>query len=114
MPLFFCKFTEFIKYSTFILAQMEKDLIDRHAEELEKLKLEDNPSADAEETEDQTSTTSDANIRKSKAQKRRERKEQEAKRRDNEIQQGEEDNKTSVRQLESKCKIKTILFFCSS
>ena len=77
---------------------MEKDLIDKHAEELSKLKIEDDDPV--EESEDPASKTDDA--RKSKAQRRRERKEQDAKRRDSEIQQGEEANKTSARQLESK------------
>jgi hypothetical protein len=58
----------------------------------------------ADDAGDEVSKTSedDGTCRKSKAQKRRERKEQEAKRREIEIQQGEEDNKTSARQLESK------------
>lgn len=82
---------------------MEKDMVDRHADELAKLKIEDNPAE--ENSEEQSKTSGDAeesDARKSKAQKRRERKEQEAKSREVDIQQSEEENKTSVRQLESK------------
>jgi OTU domain-containing protein 6 len=101
---------------------LEKELIDRHAEELAKLKIKDehedeiqqqqqnnNTSSNAETTTTTTSSPNDVDreddgvmMRKSKAQKRRERKEQEAKQREIEIQQGEEENKTSARQLESK------------
>lgn len=88
---------------------MEKDLVDRQAEELAKLKIDDNPAdddqvVDDEQQSDVKSSEEDASvgIRKSKAQRRRERKEQEAKNRDTEIQQAEEENKTSERQLEIK------------
>lgn len=81
---------------------MEKDLIDRQAEELGKLKIDDNPEENSEEQSDLRSQEDDAAARKSKAQRRRERKEQEAKKREVEIQQGEEENKTSVRQMEVK------------
>lgn len=95
------------------IAQMEKDLIERHAEELAKLKIQDEEDPAAPAVDDEATTNDDQNeasrasdsdggLRKSKAQKRRERKEQEAKRRELEIQQGEEDNKTSARTLESK------------
>lgn len=96
---------------------MEKDLVERQAEELEKLKLvaennepvvvnegvgagEESPSSEGQKisADDEDGTA----IRKSKAQRRRERKEQEAKKRDVEIQQAEEENKTSDRQLEIK------------
>jgi OTU domain-containing protein 6 len=91
-------------------------MIDRHADELAKLTIEEDNPVEAEadvaatndddvaDDEQSASKASDegAGGRKSKAQKRRERKEQEAKRREIEIQQGEEDNKTSARQLESK------------
>jgi OTU domain-containing protein 6 len=81
------------------IAQMEKELIDKHAEELSKLKIEeDNPVEEV----DEASKSDDGNARKSKAQRRRERKEQDNKRRESDIQQGEEANKTSARQLESK------------
>lgn len=84
---------------------MEKDLVDRQAEELRKLKIDDNPEVDNNSEEQQSDVKSqedDAVARKSKAQRRRERKEQEAKKREIEIQQGEEENKTSVRQTEVK------------
>lgn len=81
---------------------MEKDLIDRQAEELGKLKIDDDPEDNSEEQSDVKSQEDDAAARKSKAQRRRERKEHEAKKREIEIQQGEEENKTSVRQLEVK------------
>jgi OTU domain-containing protein 6 len=78
---------------------MEKELIDKHTEELSKLKIEEeNPVEENEEA----SKSDDGNVRKSKAQRRRERKEQDNKRRESDIQQGEEANKTSARQLESK------------
>lgn len=94
-----------------ILAQMEKDLVDRQAEELDKLKINDSPEPTSQSTEaaaiiedeaDVKSTEEDGIARKSKAQRRRERKEQEAKKREIEIQQAEEENKTSERQLEIK------------
>lgn len=83
---------------------MEKDLVDRQAEELAKLKIDDNPEDNSEEQSDVKSQEQedDAAARKSKAQRRRERKEQETKKREIEIQQGEEENKTSARQLEVK------------
>lgn len=54
-------------------AQMEKDLMDKHADELAKLKLEDDNTA-ADETNEELSKSDDGLTRKSKAQKRRERK----------------------------------------
>lgn len=88
---------------------MEKDLVDRQAEELGKLKIEDpeevqveTPSAPIALAEEESLEDDSAAARKSKAQRRRERKEQEAKKRDTEIQQGEEENKTSERTLEIK------------
>jgi OTU domain-containing protein 6 len=82
---------------------MEKELVDRQAEELAKLKIDENdPEDNSEEQSDVKSQDDDAAARKSKAQRRRERKEQEAKKREIEILQGEEENKTSVRQLEVK------------
>lgn len=84
---------------------MEKDLVDRQAEELAKLKIDDNQEEkdnNSEEQSDVKSQEDDSVTRKSKAQRRRERKEQEAKKREIEIQQGEEENKTSIRQLEVK------------
>ncbi|KAG5683556.1 hypothetical protein PVAND_012829 [Polypedilum vanderplanki] len=88
------------------IVQMEKDMIDRHADELSKLKIEENDPVENKPADDDdqsaSKTSDDGIVRKSKAQKRRERKEQEAKRRELDIQQGEEENKTSARQLESK------------
>lgn len=86
-------------------------MIDRQAEELGKLKIDDinpevveptAPIAVAEEESDVKSLEDDSAARKSKAQRRRERKELDAKKRDTEIQQSEEENKTSERTLEIK------------
>lgn len=89
---------------------MEKELVERQAEELEKLKVVDNNDEVEEERSVSAGTVvaeeneeeENGVARKSKAQRRRERKEQEAKKRDVEIQQAEEENKTSDRQLEIK------------
>lgn len=77
-------------------------MIDRQADELSKLTIDDNQEENSEEQSDIKSQDEDPLARKSKAQRRRERKEQESKKREIEIQQGEEENKKSARQLEVK------------
>lgn len=79
------------------ITQMENDLIAKHAEELSKLTISDEPADVTELVEEATPVQ-----RISKAQKRRDKKEQDAKRRDEELVQAEEDNKNSARNLESK------------
>ncbi|CRK89623.1 CLUMA_CG003235, isoform A [Clunio marinus] len=83
------------------ITQMENDMIARHTEELEKLKLDDSKE---EGTSPQIPHQENIEVvqRISKAQKRRDKKEQDAKRREEELIQAEEDNKNSSRNLETK------------
>lgn len=81
---------------------MEQEMIDRHADELAKLSVNDQTSNSVTELSEEKSQeeAGESAVRISKAQKRREKKEQEAKLREIEILQAEEDNKNSARNLE--------------
>lgn len=81
------------------ITQMENDLIAKQAEELSHLAISD-PVESVEKAEDEP--PSEPVQRISKAQKRREKKEHDAKRREEELEQAEEDNKNSVRNLETR------------
>jgi OTU domain-containing protein 6 len=90
------------------IAQMEADLIAKHSEELAKLTINDAVTEELPEKVEVEGEESEHPQRISKAQKRRNKKEEDAKRREIELAQAEEDNKNSVRNLETKA-INTIL-----
>lgn len=82
------------------IEKMENDLITKHAEEMSHLTISNPVEADEKAVVDETSVEPVQRI--SKAQKRREKKEQDAKRREEELVQADEDNKNSVRNLETR------------
>lgn len=82
------------------ITQMENDLIAKHADELAKLTISDEPAEVKGEPEKKVEDAAPQRI--SKAQKRRDKKEQDAKRREEDLVQAEEDNKNSARNLETK------------
>lgn len=77
-------------------------MIDRHAQELAKLSINDNKPAASEAAAEPevTSTAVETTVRISKAQKRRDKKEQEARQREIDIKRAEEENKDCGRNLE--------------